>query len=104
MILVKLIGILALSVTISSVFVIVYIKALSVLNKQYGKQIQNWILGSPLKKFLPNISNQRGKKRQDSKIEVCCIYCFDNVYNFLKPKIIGISRVFWNSDRKKENR
>lgn len=81
MILAKFIGILVLSAMVTFILLVFYIKALSVLSER-------------LKKLFPNIGNQRSKKRQDSKIEVCCIYYFDNAYDFLKTKIVGISRVF----------
>jgi len=84
MILAKFIGILILSAIATFILLVIYIKALSVLSER-------------LKKLFPDIGNQRSKKRQDSKIEVCCIYYFDNAYNFLKSKIVGISRVFRNA-------
>ena len=85
------IGILCLSLIVTSVFMIVYFKALSVLTgwleERYGGRIRHL-----LRKSFPNISNQSGKPRKDSKIEICCIYCFDKTYEFFKSNKRRLSK------------
>jgi len=80
-----LIGIIFSSLMISAIFMIAYIKALSVFTKwlenKYGDVIRNSKLYA---KFFPNVGNKGSESRKDSKIEIGCIYCFEKTYDFFK--------------------
>jgi hypothetical protein len=69
-------GIVLLSLIITGILVIIYIKALSVV-------------GDKLKaKFRKNKCNTGSNSSSESDIVVGCIYCFDKSYNFMYTHII----------------
>jgi len=64
------IGIVILSVMITFVFLCVYLKLLSVMARKLTHRFHKE-------------GKTRSNTRQDSRIEICCIYCFDKTYDRL---------------------
>jgi len=100
------IGIVLLSVAIGLAVTIVYVKALSIIDKRYGEQIRAWLSRRLPPQFFTNVRGQRGYSRKDSKIEVWCINSFDNVQKWSQSKVMVISRVIhyfgWKSNVSKD--
>lgn len=97
MIIIKLFIAILAGVLIGSVITIVYVKFLSVMSKRYGESIRRVLISHLFKK----VSNPRTDSRENSSIEVGCIYCFDKAYNFLNANVVrrigwGIKNIIWH--------
>lgn len=72
------IGIIVVSLIITAIVMILFMKTLSVVTRI----------------LFPDIGDNRANTRQCSRIEVCCIYCFDKSYDFFYSHIFArIGRV-----------
>lgn len=112
---IKFVGIVLLALLVTALFMVIYFKTLSVIAKwidnRYGNSIRQSYVG---KKFFPNIGNKGSNPRQESKIVIGCIDCFDKTYDFFKSnkrrlsklvhRIIGIRDICEdNRDHNKES-
>ena len=86
MLILKMVGIILFSTVISLVVTIIYIKALSVLKKQYGEKIRNL-------RLFQKICNPRTDSGQDGNWEVKSIYYFDKTYQLLNSYKVCVTRV-----------
>ncbi len=74
------IGLFVTSLLLTAIFMIFYFKGVH----SFG----DWIISLiRRRKSFPDVSNKSGKARQDSKIEICCIYCFEKYYHFFKSNV-----------------
>lgn len=74
---------------IGFVIVVLYVKLLSVVDKYYGNSIRAFfhLNQTNSNSLLHDVSKTRSNGRQDSYIEICCIYCFDKTNDFLNTNI-----------------